>query len=392
MPDDMAKSPGGCWTRPAGGLCPSPAREPEERACARPRFPATPPRRRSAPVSSISTATGRYDVKTGVGFLDHMLEQLSRHSLDRPDGRGRRATPISTCTTPPRTSGSRSGRPSRKRSATARASPATPRSTCRWTRLCTRAAVDVSGRPYLVWQVTFERPKVGDFDTELFKEFFQALAQNAGPHAACGEPLRREQPPYRRDLLQGCGAGFPRRLCRSIRATPTLCPPPRALLTRLETRMRSYSVHAPPRRPLRARALRGSSRTASPGRAVRADPAGFSGIAFGWRSSAISSTCRRSSIAAGRPARRTRRSSACWGAILFALEANDSAGGRSTAGAGARSAAVSARTSTRRKRASSSRGGAPSDGPARRAAAAYPAARTADGDEPILGLFPEPER
>jgi imidazoleglycerol-phosphate dehydratase len=44
----------------------------------------------------------------------------------------------------------------------------------------TRAAVDVSGRPYLVWDVTFSRDKVGDFDTELFEEFFHAFAQNAG--------------------------------------------------------------------------------------------------------------------------------------------------------------------------------------------------------------------
>jgi imidazoleglycerol-phosphate dehydratase len=44
----------------------------------------------------------------------------------------------------------------------------------------TRCAVDVSGRPYLVWKVAFSRDKVGDFDTELFKEFFQALAQNGG--------------------------------------------------------------------------------------------------------------------------------------------------------------------------------------------------------------------
>jgi imidazoleglycerol-phosphate dehydratase len=44
----------------------------------------------------------------------------------------------------------------------------------------TRAAVDVSGRPYLVWKVAFTRSKVGEFDTELFREFFVALAQNAG--------------------------------------------------------------------------------------------------------------------------------------------------------------------------------------------------------------------
>ena len=44
----------------------------------------------------------------------------------------------------------------------------------------TRAAIDVSGRPFLVWQAEFSRPKVGDFDTELFREFFQAFSQHAG--------------------------------------------------------------------------------------------------------------------------------------------------------------------------------------------------------------------
>jgi imidazoleglycerol-phosphate dehydratase len=44
----------------------------------------------------------------------------------------------------------------------------------------TRCAIDVSGRPYLIWKVAFSQPKVGDMDTELFKEWFQAFAQNAG--------------------------------------------------------------------------------------------------------------------------------------------------------------------------------------------------------------------
>src|SRR5262249_16934467 len=44
----------------------------------------------------------------------------------------------------------------------------------------TRVAVDVSGRPYLIWNVAFSRDKLGDMDTELFREFFQAFAQNAG--------------------------------------------------------------------------------------------------------------------------------------------------------------------------------------------------------------------
>jgi imidazoleglycerol-phosphate dehydratase len=44
----------------------------------------------------------------------------------------------------------------------------------------TRVAIDISGRPYLVWNVAFSRPKVGEMDTELFREWFQAFAQHAG--------------------------------------------------------------------------------------------------------------------------------------------------------------------------------------------------------------------
>ena len=44
----------------------------------------------------------------------------------------------------------------------------------------TRAALDVSGRPYLIWRVEFTRDKIGGYDTELFREFFQAFAQHAG--------------------------------------------------------------------------------------------------------------------------------------------------------------------------------------------------------------------
>ena len=44
----------------------------------------------------------------------------------------------------------------------------------------TRVAVDVSGRPFLIWKVEFSRPKLGEMDTELFREWFQAFAQNAG--------------------------------------------------------------------------------------------------------------------------------------------------------------------------------------------------------------------
>ena len=122
---------------------------------------------------------GRYDVQTGIGFLDHMLEQLSRHSLMDLTVRAEGDLHIDGHHTAEDVGialgqaigvalGDRKG-------ITRYASIDLPMD-----EVCTRAAVDVSGRPYLIWHVAFSRPKVGDFDTELFREFFQALAQNAG--------------------------------------------------------------------------------------------------------------------------------------------------------------------------------------------------------------------
>jgi imidazoleglycerol-phosphate dehydratase len=122
---------------------------------------------------------GRYDVKTGVGFLDHMLEQLSRHSLIDLKLRAEGDTHIDFHHTTEDVGialGQAIGKALGDRRGIVRyASIDLPMD-----EACTRAAVDVSGRPYLVWQVAFARPKVGDLDTELFKEFFQAFAQHAG--------------------------------------------------------------------------------------------------------------------------------------------------------------------------------------------------------------------
>ena len=122
---------------------------------------------------------GRYDVRTGIGFLDHMLEQLSRHSLIDITVRAEGDVHIDLHHTTEDVGialGQAIGRALGERKGITRyASVDLPMD-----ETCTRAAVDVSGRPYLVWQVKFSRPKVGDFDTELFREFFQALAQNAG--------------------------------------------------------------------------------------------------------------------------------------------------------------------------------------------------------------------
>ena len=122
---------------------------------------------------------GRFDIATGIGFFDHMLEQLSRHSLIDMKIAARGDLHIDDHHTVEDT-GIAIGQ------AIATAIGAR-RGIARYASLdlamdetLTRAAVDVSGRPFLVWNVLFTSPKIGTFDTELVREFFQALAHNAG--------------------------------------------------------------------------------------------------------------------------------------------------------------------------------------------------------------------
>lgn len=130
-------------------------------------------------VEILIDGSGSFDIKTGIGFFDHMLEQLSRHSLVdiKLDAKGDlhiddhhtvEDTGIVLGQAFAKALGERKG-------------------ITRYASLdlamdetLTRAALDVSGRPFLVWQVEFSRPKIGSFDTELVREFFQAFSQNAG--------------------------------------------------------------------------------------------------------------------------------------------------------------------------------------------------------------------
>ncbi len=123
--------------------------------------------------------TGAYDIATGVGFLDHMLEQLARHALIDIELKAEGDLHIDFHHTV-EDSGIVLGQAlakalGDKRGITRYASVELPMD-----EAMTRVAIDVSGRPYLVWDVTFTRPKLGEMDTELFREWFQAFAQNAG--------------------------------------------------------------------------------------------------------------------------------------------------------------------------------------------------------------------
>lgn len=123
--------------------------------------------------------TGAYDVATGIGFLDHMLEQLSRHSLIDLTVRAEGDLHIDAHHTTEDSGyavGSAVAQALGERRGIARyGSCLLPMD-----EALTRVAIDLSGRPYLSWDVVFPTQKVGDYDTELFKEWFRAFAQASG--------------------------------------------------------------------------------------------------------------------------------------------------------------------------------------------------------------------
>ncbi|MEL3889298.1 imidazoleglycerol-phosphate dehydratase HisB [Ferrovibrio sp. MS7] len=130
-------------------------------------------------VSLNLDGTGKYAVSTGVGFLDHMLEQLSRHSLIDLEVKAKGDTHIDFHHITEDTGiaiGQCVAQALGDRAGIQRYGEAT----IPMDETLTRVALDASNRPYLIWKVAFTRPKLGDFDTELFKEWFQAFAQNAG--------------------------------------------------------------------------------------------------------------------------------------------------------------------------------------------------------------------
>ena len=123
--------------------------------------------------------TGMFDVKSGVGFLDHMLEQLARHSLMDIKLAATGDTHIDFHHTT-EDSGIALGQAFAKALGDRKGIRRYADCLLPMDEALTRAAIDVSGRPYLVWKVEFSGPKIGAFDTELVREWFQAFAVNAG--------------------------------------------------------------------------------------------------------------------------------------------------------------------------------------------------------------------
>ena len=130
-------------------------------------------------VSVNLDGTGEYTITTGIGFLDHMLEQLSRHSLMdlQVQGQGDIHIDFHHMT---EDTGIAIGEAVSKALGDLKGITRYGSATIPMDETLTRVNLDISKRPYLIWKVDFTKPKLGDMDTELFKEWFQAFAHGAG--------------------------------------------------------------------------------------------------------------------------------------------------------------------------------------------------------------------
>ena len=122
---------------------------------------------------------GKYNIKTGIGFLDHMLEQLSKHSLIDITLKAKGDTHIDLHHTTEDT-GIAIGEAIKKAAGNRRGIKRYASMVIPMDETLSRVSLDVSNRPYLIWKIDLKVEKLGEMDTELFKEWFQAFSQSAG--------------------------------------------------------------------------------------------------------------------------------------------------------------------------------------------------------------------
>ena len=122
---------------------------------------------------------GKYQIKTKIGFLDHMLEQLAQHSLIDMKINAKGDTHIDLHHTTEDT-GIAIGEAIKKAAGNRKGIKRYATTNVPMDETLTRVSLDISNRPYLIWNVDLKVEKLGEMDTELFKEWFQAFAQSAG--------------------------------------------------------------------------------------------------------------------------------------------------------------------------------------------------------------------
>jgi imidazoleglycerol-phosphate dehydratase len=155
--------------------------------------------------------SGNYSVDTGIGFLDHMLEQLSRHSLIDLEVKADGDLHIDFHHTTEDT-GIAIGEAFSKALGNRKGISRFGQALSPMDETLTRIVIDASNRPYLVWKVEFVRDKLGEMDTELFKEWFAAFSQAAGLtlHVECLYGVNNHH------IVESCFKGLARALREAI--------------------------------------------------------------------------------------------------------------------------------------------------------------------------------
>lgn len=160
---------------------------------------------------------GTANIETGIGFLDHMLDQIARHGLMDITIKAKGDLHIDMHHTAEDV-GIALGQAVKdalgdKKGIRRYASCDLPMD-----EALSRVALDISGRPFLVWQVEFSRDKVGDMDTELFQEWFQAFAMNAGITLH----VRNEYGSNNHHIAESCFKALARALREAVEIDPKL--------------------------------------------------------------------------------------------------------------------------------------------------------------------------
>lgn len=159
--------------------------------------------------------SGQYSVSTGIGFLDHMLEQLSRHSLMDLTVQAKGDLHIDFHHTTEDSAiciGEAVAQALGERKGIARYGSAT----VPMDETLSEVALDLSNRPYLIWKVDFSKPKLGEMDTELFKEWFQAFAQASGATLHVWNKYGENN----HHIVESCYKGLARALRQAVEIDP----------------------------------------------------------------------------------------------------------------------------------------------------------------------------
>ena len=160
---------------------------------------------------------GKSDIDTGIGFLDHMVEQISRHGLIDIDLKAKGDLHIDDHHTT-EDSGYVLGEAIAKALGERKGINRYGNAHIPMDETLTRVVIDLSGRPYLVWKVSFTQKRLGEMDTELFKEWFQAFAQAIGANIHVENLYGTNN----HHIIESCYKGLARSLRDAIRIEPRI--------------------------------------------------------------------------------------------------------------------------------------------------------------------------